>query len=201
MEDFFADDMAQFLKGQDTSAKKRRRGGGTWMPLNVPAVLDLVGESITSFVSASATDNNATVALDDIAPGNIGSGVLPRWTGRLSRLKSMTLWDAAILDEDAANVINSHCPNFNDLTFFRCTGEAIDPDLAAFFGALRVNSLVSLTALSAQGIGPETLLSLNNHSKSLKVLKIDGLRYVNSKFLLSMLYESKSCIRLQRLLA
>jgi hypothetical protein len=95
MDGFFADDMAQFLKAQETPVKKRTRGRKTiGIRLNIPVVLDLVGESITSFVSVSATENRATVALDDIAPGNISSVVLPRWTGRLSRLKSMTLWDA-----------------------------------------------------------------------------------------------------------
>jgi hypothetical protein len=139
-----------------------------------------VGESITSFVTLAATENHATVALDDIAPGDISSVVLPRWIGRLSRLKSITLWDGVVLNEDVANAINNNCPNFNDLTFLYCSERGTDPNLAAFFGALRSNSLESLNALSAEGIGPETLLALNNHGKSLKTLKIDGLRSVLS---------------------
>jgi hypothetical protein len=181
MDGFFADDMAQFLKAQGTPVKKRTRGGkAIGMRLNIPVVLDLVGESITSFVSVSATENRATVALDDIAPGNISSAVLPRWAGRLSRLKSMTLWDGAVLNGEVANAINNYCPNFNDLTFFLCSRNDTDPDFASFFGTLRSNSLESFTALSAQGIGPETLLALNNHSSSLKTLKLEDLRYVFS---------------------
>lgn len=179
MEAFFADDMAQFLMAQETPTKKRTRGGkAIGMRLNIPVVLDLVGESITRFVSIAATENGATVALDEIAPGDISSVALPRWAGRLSRLKSMTLYDGAVLNEDVANAINSNCPRFNDLTFFRCSRDDADPDFAAFFGTLRSNSLESFTALNAQGIGPETLLALNNHSSSLKTLELDGLRYV-----------------------
>jgi len=184
MNGFFADDMAQFLKAQETPTKKRTRGGkAIGMRLNIPVVLDLVGESITSFVSVSATENRATVALDDIAPGNISPAVLPKWTGRLSRLKSMALLDGAVLNEEVATAINNHCPNFNDLTFFLCSRNDTDPDFASFFGTLRSNSLESLTALSAGGFGPETLLALNNHSSSLKTLTLGDLRYVCSQLL------------------
>ena len=180
MEDFFAGDMGQFLKPQETPIKKRTRKGNTiGMRLDIPIVLDLVGESITRHVSTAATEKNAKVTLDDIAPGDISSTVLPRWISRLSQLKSMTLWDAVVLNEDVANAINNHCPRFNDLTFFRCSHENAESDLAPFFGALRSNSLESLNALNAQGIGPETLLALNNHAKSLRYLKIDGLRCAN----------------------
>ncbi|KAG0648558.1 hypothetical protein D0Z07_5163 [Hyphodiscus hymeniophilus] len=177
MEDFFAGDMDQFLKAQETPIRKRtRKGNAIGTRIDIPVVLDLVGESITKYVSVAATKQNSKVALDDIAPGDISSAVLPRWIGRLSQLRSMTLWDGAVLNEDAATAINTHCPRFNDLTFFRCSREAADSDLAAFFGALKSDSLESLNALSAEGIGPETLLALNNHSKSLRRLKINGLR-------------------------
>lgn len=190
MDGFFADDMAPFLKSQETPMKNRTRGGrAIGMRLNVPVVLDLVGESITNFVSVSATENRATVALDDIAPGNISSTVLPRWTGRLSRLKSMTLYDGAVLNEEVAKAINNFCQNFNDLTFFRCSKNDADPDFASFFGTLRSNSLESFTALSAQAIGPETLLALNNHSSSLKNLKLEDLRYVSCQILCENLHK------------
>lgn len=201
MKDFFADDMAQFLKAQETPIKKRTRNGRVvGMRLDIPVVLELVGESITSFVTVAATENHATVALDDIAPGDISSVVLPRWIGRLSRLKSMTLWDGVVLNEDVANAINSSCPNFNDLTFLYCSDKDTDPKLAAFFGALRSNSLESLNALSAQGIGPESLLALNNHAKSLKTLKIDGLRYVIYSFCVRKFqqWQSESCKTFER---
>lgn len=179
LENFFAEDMAIFVKAQEAprNSKTRSRNAiGT--RLNTAMVLDLVGESITSFVSEAAIKNRATVALEDIS-GNISSAALPRWTGRLSRLKSMSLWDGAVLNGDVANAINNHCPNFDDLTFFLCSRDDMDPDFASFLGGLRSNSLRSFTALNATSIGPETLLALNNHSSSLNVLELDGLRYVH----------------------
>lgn len=87
----------------------------------------------------------------------------------------MTLWDGAVLDGSVATAISTHCPNFDDLTFCFCLRSEVDPDLASFFSCLRPNSLRSFTAISAQRIGPETLLAMNHHSDSLKVLKLDGL--------------------------
>jgi hypothetical protein len=176
MDDFFAGDMDLFLKTLETPMKKRTRGGRViGVRLHIPAILEAVGESITNFVSVAATQNHATVALDDIS-GDLSYLALPNWISRLSRLKSMTLYDGAVLSEAVANAINNHCTSFNDLTFFRCSHDNMDHNFAAFFGTLRSNSLESFIALSAQEIGQETLLALNNHSRSLKTLKFNGLR-------------------------
>ena len=48
--------------------------------------------------------------------------------------------------------------------------------MASFFSRLKSNSLRSFTAISAQCIGPESLLALNNHSSSLEILKLNGLK-------------------------
>lgn len=143
--------------------------------LDVPNVLELVGESITSFVSQAANQNRATVAVEDLS-GNIRTAALTNWTSRLSKLKSMTLWDGAALDKSVAEAISESCYNFDDLTFFTCLRNDTDHDLASFFGGLRANTLRSFAALSAGALGPETLLSLNHHANSLKKLKMDGLR-------------------------
>ena len=142
--------------------------------LDVPGILDLVGESITSYVSTAATQNRATVALEDIS-GDISGLSLPRWVGRISRLKGMTLWDGAALNENVAASIANNCPQFDDLTFYNSLKPDIDQDLASFFSGLKKDSLRSFTALSANAIGPETLLSLNHHKSSLQRLKLDGL--------------------------
>ena len=160
---------------QEMSAKKKKGVKGPFMRLNIPKILDLVGESITKFVSEAASRNRNDVALDDLA-GDIGVDALPRWTGRLSRLKSMTLYDGTSLSENVGTVIAEKCPNFEDLTFCFCTRDDMDHDLAAFFSALRKNSLESLAALTAQSVGPETLLALNHHSQSLRMLRLDGLK-------------------------
>jgi hypothetical protein len=173
LDTFFDHDMAKFLKAQETPIKKKKGGKASY--LNIPLVLDLVGESITKFVSEAASRNRNAVALEDLA-GNIGPMALPRWTGRLSRLKSMTLWDGAALSESVAMAIAEKCPSFEDLTFCFCMRDDMDHDLATFFSTLRKNSLQSLAALSAHSVGPETLLALNHHSQSLKILKLDGLK-------------------------
>jgi len=87
----------------------------------------------------------------------------------------MTLWDGASLNESVATALAENCPKFDDLTFCFCTRYDMDHDLACFFHTLRPNSLQSFSALSAHSIGPEALLALNQHSRSLKVLKLDGL--------------------------
>ncbi|KAH9221063.1 hypothetical protein DL95DRAFT_432868 [Leptodontidium sp. 2 PMI_412] len=176
LDNFFADEMAQFLKSQETPMKQKMRGArAASRRLDVPNVLELVGESITSFVSQAANQNRATVAVEDLS-GNIRTAALTNWTSRLSKLKSMTLWDGAALDKSVAEAISESCYNFDDLTFFTCLRNDTDHDLASFFGGLRANTLRSFAALSAGALGPETLLSLNHHANSLKKLKMDGLR-------------------------
>lgn len=141
--------------------------------MNIPSILEAVGESITNFVTETASQNHSTVALEDLA-GEINSVSLSRWTGRLSKLRSLTLLDGGALNESVAISIANNCFDFDDLTF-KNFGEGKDPGLASFFSALRPNTLRSFTALSANGVGPETLLALNHHSSSLKFLKLDGL--------------------------
>ncbi|KAG4437151.1 hypothetical protein IFR05_007353 [Cadophora sp. M221] len=176
LDNFFADEMAQFLKSQETPMKQKMRGArAAYRQLDVPNVLELVGESITSFVSQAASENRATVAVEDLS-GNIRTAALTTWASRLSKLKSMTLWDGAALDKSVAEAISESCYNFDDLTFLYFLRNDTDHDLASFFGGLRVNTLRSFAALSAGALGPKTLLSLNHHAKSLKKLKMDGLR-------------------------
>ena len=145
------------------------------MRLDVPRILDLVGESITNFVCQAASQSGTTVALEDIS-GNVNNAALTRWVGRVSKLKVMNLWDAAALREDTATVIANNCPLFDELQFYDSSKEDNDPDLAAFLSALKKDSLRSFAAIRATTVGPETLLSLNHHKNSLKRLMLDGLR-------------------------
>jgi hypothetical protein len=106
----------------------------------------------------------------------------------------MTLWDGGVLNESVATAITSSCHHFDDLTIF--TSESgTDHDLATFFSALRQHSLGSFAVLSTNVVGPETLLALNHHSQSLRVLKLDGLRSDAIKHL-SLL---EGCIALESL--
>lgn len=176
LDDFFADDMAGFLKAQHAPMKQKTRGPkASYIRLDIPVVLELIGESITNFVSQSASQNRTTVAVEDLS-GNIRSDALAKWTTRLSKLKSMTLWDGGALNQSIAEALVSSCYDFDDLTFFTCLKPDTDHDIASFFGGLRADTIRSFVALSAGGIGPETLQSLNHHAQSLKRLKLDGLR-------------------------
>ncbi|KAF8851146.1 hypothetical protein BDZ45DRAFT_632124 [Acephala macrosclerotiorum] len=176
LDTFFADDMTGFLKPQATPMEQKTRGAkAAYKRLDIPLVLELIGESITSFISESASQNRGTVAVEDLS-GLISAIALPKWASRLSKLKSMTLWDGAALNASVANAIASNCYSFDDLTFFTCLRADADNDLAAFFGGLRTHTLRSFAALSAGSVGPQTLLSLNRHARSLKKLKLDGLK-------------------------
>lgn len=86
---FFAEDMSSFLKMPETPMKMKVRGakGAARKRLDVQGVLEVVGESITSFVSDAASQNHATVAVEDIS-GDIRGEALQRWVSRLSKLKS-----------------------------------------------------------------------------------------------------------------
>lgn len=145
------------------------------LPLSIPEILNLVVESITGFVSNAAKHNGAAVALEELS-GNIDSTSLSKWTSRLSRLRSMTLWDGSGLNASVGEAIATYCPNFDDLTFYSCVGTDSDKSLAAFLDALRPNSLQSFTVIGSNEIGEATLGSLNSQAKSLKTLKLSNLR-------------------------
>jgi hypothetical protein len=177
---FFSEDMSQFLEYQESPAKKMKTRGGKKKKVarrfDIPRLLDVIGESITSFVFDSATNFGYKTALEDIT-GQIGTIALQKWTSRLANLKSMTLFDGSVLDETVAESIFNQCPNFDDLTFlYSLPRDGIDQRLSSFFSGLKPNSLRSFSALSANEVGPETLLALNHHSGSLRSLTLDGLR-------------------------
>ncbi|KAH8821567.1 hypothetical protein F5884DRAFT_93422 [Xylogone sp. PMI_703] len=170
---FFTDELIEFRKLLEIPPKRTRKRN--FLQLNVPEILNLVVESITSFVSSAAKRNKAAVALEELS-GNIDSTTLSRCTSRLSRLRSMTLWEGNGLNESVGTAIAENCPNFDDLTVYSCVGDNADRSLASFFNSLRPNSLKSFTVIASNEIGLETLHSLDGHSKSLKSLKLSSLR-------------------------
>jgi hypothetical protein len=177
---FFSDDMTRFLEHQESPAKKIKTRTGKKKQVagrfNIPALLDVVGELITSFVFDSAANLGYKTALEDMT-GQLSTTALQRWTGRLANLKSMTLYDGSVLDRTVADSIFRQCPKFDDLTFLYSLprDRKIDQQLSSFFSGLQPNSLRSFSALSANEVGPETLLALNHHSSSLRYLTLDGL--------------------------
>lgn len=199
VDEFFAGDMATFFKVQGTPLKKKTKAGkNPAARLNVKTIVELVGESITNYVSQAAARSRSSVALEELK-GEIPSSVLPSWAGRLSRLRSMSIWDGAALDGSLATAITENCPEFEDLTFYLCvprsTQEKADGDLASFFSGLRPNTLRSLDVIHSGSLGPETLLTLNNHAGSLKVLRLGDLS-ADAVRNLSLL---KDCVSLETL--
>ncbi|TVY49872.1 hypothetical protein LOCC1_G000186 [Lachnellula occidentalis] len=174
--DFFAGEMAQFLKAQETPVKRKTRKGArsVYNRLTIPLILEAVGESITSYVTESASQSHSTVALEDLS-GDINTTSLLQWTGRLSKLRSLTIWDGGALTANVATSIATNCFEFDDLSVYK-VGDDDDSDLASFFSALTPNTLRSFTAQTADGVGPETLLALNHHAGSLKTLKLHGVK-------------------------
>ncbi|KAA8573155.1 hypothetical protein EYC84_003668 [Monilinia fructicola] len=171
MDSFFADEMAEFLSIDGTPRRRSKRG--PQVRLNTTNILNLIGESITRYVSECADENHTTVALENLS-GDITSLALPMWVGRLSRLKSMTLWDGKSLNENVATVISNKCSKFNEIRIFVCSDDT-DHNPASFIKGLRQNSLLSLEVLSDCRIGPEFLSALNHHSESLKSLRLQSL--------------------------
>ncbi|QSZ35821.1 hypothetical protein DSL72_006943 [Monilinia vaccinii-corymbosi] len=171
MDNFFADEMAEFLSIDGTPRRRSKRG--PQVRLNTTNVLNLIGESITRYVSECADENQTTVALENLS-GDITSLALPMWVGRLSRLRSMTIWDGKSLNENVATVISNQCFNFNEIRIFVCSDDT-DHNPASFIKGLRQNSLLSLEVLSNCRIGPKFLSALNHHSESLKSLKLQSL--------------------------
>ncbi|KAI9646767.1 hypothetical protein NHQ30_004766 [Ciborinia camelliae] len=171
MDNFFADEMAEFLSLDGTPRRRSKRG--PQLRLNTTNILNLIGESITRYVSERADENQTTVALENLS-GDITSVALPIWLGRLSRLKSMTIWDGKSLNENVATVISNKCLNFNEIRIFVCSDNT-DHNPASFIKGLRQNSLLSLEVLSNCRIGPTFLSALGNHSESLKSLRLQSL--------------------------
>ncbi|KAM3071932.1 hypothetical protein ACMFMG_008398 [Clarireedia jacksonii] len=174
VDDFFGDEMAEFLSIDGTPHRRSKRNGRAPVRLNSGIILNLIGESITRYVSERADVNHTTVALEQLS-GDITSVALPIWVGRLSRLRSMTIWDGQALNKSVADAILKQCPNFEEVRIWLC-GDDTDQIPASFIEGLKPNSLVSVEVLSHCKVGPAFLAALSHHSKSLKNLKLLSLK-------------------------
>jgi hypothetical protein len=157
-------------RAQRNKEKQRTR-------MNIPLVINAVGDSISKFVVDSRNAQGTTAALEDIdLSGNIDPDTFPRWIGRLSRLESMTLWDGTVLNGHAGEVIKKHCRSFKSLNIYTCQGDRVDFHLASFLNALPRNTLKSLRVFSYNDIGEKTLQALNHHHESLVDLALGNMK-------------------------
>lgn len=186
---FFEGAISEILKvdkaAMNTRSKKR---------LDTVALLAATGESVTKYVGDAAEKNNATAALEEMT-GELTAEVLPIWTARLARLKTMTLWDGNVLGEDVAQGIRDNCPHFSELSLFYCAGDEADHRLGNFISGLRPGSLQTLEIINSNDVHAQTFLALSGHRKSLKELKLASLKAPAMRSL-SLL---KECTALQTL--
>ncbi|KAI0887581.1 uncharacterized protein GGS22DRAFT_157521 [Annulohypoxylon maeteangense] len=138
--------------------------------LSIMSILIMCADSIIKCIKRSADSAGAAVALEHLEGTYIPHDVLPGWIAQLRGLRSLRIRDGSVLGLDAATAISQHCPDFTDLTCYYYSSPDADTDLAAFFLALRPNSLRSFEIISKNEIGPAALTALNTHSKSLRSL-------------------------------
>lgn len=193
-DDFFAGDMAIFFKTRDPQMAPKRSKRRYAPRLAITTILDMVGESISKYAAESAQTFGGTAVLEELS-GHIERAALPRWVARLPRLKSLTLWDGAVLNKETADAIKPNCNDFESLDLMLCKGDQADTDLADFFFGLNANSMRLLQMISSNDLGGQTFLALSSHGESLKDLSLGSL-HTSALRVLSLL---KGCKALQTL--
>ncbi|KAI8944992.1 hypothetical protein F4801DRAFT_157390 [Xylaria longipes] len=144
-------------------------------PFDLPAIVSRCADSITQYIQALADINGTSVALTHLEASVFPRDTLPTWLRRLGALRSLQLQDGSVLGLEAASAIAEFCPQFSELTCFHCWSETAAEDMAAFFLALRPNSLQRFEVLSRNTLGEVTLTALNTHAESLRVLHLRSL--------------------------
>jgi hypothetical protein len=144
-------------------------------PFDNTAITSKCADSITKYIKGLADTSGTAVALTHLEASAFPRDILPTWIGRLGTLTSLQLQDGSVLSGEAASAIAESCPNFAELTFLHCSSETAAEDIAAFFSALRPNSLQKFEVLSRNSLGEITLAALDNHAESLRVLHLRSL--------------------------
>ncbi|KAI0400340.1 hypothetical protein F4802DRAFT_497461 [Xylaria palmicola] len=171
---FFDGPMQDFLvlQGGSASTKSLRSRPP---PFNIPVIVSRCADIITQYIQTLADISGTTVALTCLEDPGCPRDTLPTWIGRLGSLRSLQLRDGSILGVEAASAIAACCPGFAELTCFHCSSETAAEDVAAFFLALRPNSLRKFEVLSRNTLGEVTLAALGSHAESLRVLHLRSL--------------------------
>ncbi|KAF2799945.1 hypothetical protein K505DRAFT_404299 [Melanomma pulvis-pyrius CBS 109.77] len=132
--------------------------------LDIVPIIDAIGEVVTQH----------TPMLEKIS-GELLTHALIRWSPRLPRLEALEMFDGSPLqDELVHSSIQQHCPQFNSLSIFTWSAQDCDRDhmFSKFIGTIRPQSLRMIETIRDIGTGAETFLALNNHSESLKDLRL-----------------------------
>ncbi|KAI1170159.1 hypothetical protein F4777DRAFT_136720 [Nemania sp. FL0916] len=176
LRDFFFEGLMQdFLVLQESNKPVKATRSRAPAPFDKSAIASKCVDSITEYIKGLADISGAAVALTHLEASTLPRDTLPTWVGRLSTLKTLQLRDGSVLGVEAASAIAEYCPNFAELTCLYCPSETAAEDMAAFFLALRPNSLRRFEILSRNNLGKVTLSALNSHAESLRVLHLRSL--------------------------
>ncbi|KAI1749182.1 hypothetical protein F4782DRAFT_514255 [Xylaria castorea] len=144
-------------------------------PLDFPSIVSRCADSVTQYIQALANINGTSVALTHLEASVSPRESLPAWIRRLGALRSLQLQDGSVLGLETTSAISESCPHFSELTCFYCWSNTAAEDMAAFFLALRPNSLQKFEVLSRNTLAEVTLAALNSHAESLRVLHLRSL--------------------------
>lgn len=161
---FFAGELSRFHIMGETAAKVPGRTRAA--RLDIKKILLAVGDEITK-------QSPLLEELLEPTTSDVLITALPTWTPRLEHLRALEFWDGKLLsDETIRNLLHAHCPNLSRLQLYMSTDPDSDHHLAQFIGGLQQNALLTFENNSSCGIGQETCLAFNNHSRSLYELKL-----------------------------
>ncbi|KAI0512726.1 hypothetical protein F5B22DRAFT_290920 [Xylaria bambusicola] len=191
---FFEGPMQDFLvlqRGYESVKTTRKR----LPPLDNPAITSKCAESIIQYAKQLADGDSTTMALTHLEASVFPRDILPTWLSCLGSLTSLQIQDGSVLGVEAAGAITAHCPNFSELTCFHCSSDTAAEDVAAFFLALRPNTLQRFEILSRNNLSGATLAALRTHAKSLRVLDLRSLPASTTK----RIHILSECTALERL--
>lgn len=178
---FFEGPMAEF---EITSGQiKTRRKKSSYVVLEWQQIIEMVGDKITTYAKDSADEEDKAIQLTSLEGHNLPTPLLALWVSRLSTLTTLTIRDGSVLTEEVGVSLRENCPSFKDLTCYNIRGPTVDENMAAFFRALKENSLEQFTVLGSNDIGRETLVGLMQHSLSLRSLNLSTLHHTSLPFI------------------
>ncbi|KAI0541804.1 hypothetical protein GGR58DRAFT_387315 [Xylaria digitata] len=144
-------------------------------PFDIPRFASKCTDSIIQYIKGLANSNGTSMALTHLEASASPPDTLLTWLSHLSNLRALQIQDGSVLGVEAARAIAECCPNFAELICFHCSGNTAAEDMAAFFLALRPNTLQRFEVHSQNNLSEVTLAALSTHAESLRVLDLRSL--------------------------
>lgn len=162
---FFSPPLQQF----EILNARRRQG------LDFDEIIGTVAEKVIDRIQASADEEDKVAGLLNLEGPHLPSARLSTWLRKLPMLKSLSVRDGSVLTAAVGEVIKDCCPAFKELTCYYCRGTDVDENMAAFFSALKPNTLESFTVNSLNDLWDLSFTALGSHAQSLKNLELQSL--------------------------